>query len=166
MLLLFCQLLFFFFLLMFDVLLYYGFTYSKGAGKVSKRPKMITPIRLLLHPGITLEQLDRQLAFQKLHQFGYRYTRWNRKYKVNMINLHTHFMNLPFLPFTQKPYIFFNQGLNLTSQYTESIFWHPYNVIITCINNMRKLFFLPILQIQAKPKENYLRQKQCILKLN
>ena len=139
MLLFFCQLLFF--LLMLDVSLYYVFIYSNRADEITTSPK-IAPIRLLLHLGITLEQLDRQLTFQYPHQFGYGYPRWNRQYKVNVINLNTHFMNLTFLPRAQKPYIFFNHGFHLASQYLKSVFRHPYNVIITLIYNMRKLFIL------------------------
>ncbi len=139
MLLFFCQLLFF--LLMLDISLYYVYINDHCADKVSTGPKMIAPIRLLFHLGVSFEQFDRQLTFQYPHQFVYRYPRWNRHYKVDMINLNTHFMNLTILPRAQKPYIFFDKSFHLASQYPKSVFRHPYNVVITFIYNMRKFFY-------------------------
>jgi len=149
MLLFFCQ--FLFLLLMLDVSLYYILIYAHSADKITTRPKMITPIRLLLHLGIGFEQLDRKFTFQYSHQFGYGYPRWNRQYNVNMINLYAHFMNIAFFPLAQKPYIVFNQGFHLTSQYPKSVFGHPYYVVITFINNMRKLFILTHITNIGKP---------------
>lgn len=143
---------FFFFLLMLDVSLYYFFIYSYCTYKVSPSPEMITPIRLLLHLGIGLEQLYSKLSFQYPHQFRYGYPGWYRHQKVNVVNLNTQLLNLTFLPFTQHLYVFLHKRFNLSCQYPKSILGKPNNVVITFIYNMRELLILTHITNIGKPK--------------
>ena len=132
----------FFFLLMLYISLYDIFIYSHRANKISTRPEMITPVRLLFHLRVTFKQLDCQFAFQYSHHLRNRYLGWNRQHKMNVVILNTHFENLTFLPFTQLSYILFYQHLDLSSQYPKPIFGHPNNMIITLIYNMRQFLVL------------------------
>lgn len=149
MLLIFCK--FFFFLLILDVSLYYVFINSNCADKVSARPEMITPIRLLFHLGVTLEQLYCKFPFQYPHQFRYGYPWRNRNYQMNVINLNAQLLNLTFLPFTQHLYVFLHKRFNLSCQYPKSILGNPNNVVITFIYNMRKLLILTHITNIGKP---------------
>jgi len=137
MLLFLCNLLFI--LLILHVLPYHIFVYSNCAYKISSRPEMITPIRLLFHLWIAFEQLDSKLPFQYSHQVGNTYLWRYGNNNMDMVYLNAHLLYLTILPFTKHFNIFFKQCFNFSSQNTKSIFWNPYNVIITFIDNMRKL---------------------------
>ena len=133
---------FLFFLLMLHVSFYYLFIYSNGADKIATRPEMIAPVWLFFHLGVALEQLYRQFAFQDSHHLRNRHLGRNRQYKMNVVNLNTHFLNLTFFPFTQQSYILFDQLLDFSCQDPKPIFRNPYNVIFTLIDNMRQFFVL------------------------
>jgi len=134
--------LFLFLLLMLDISFDYVFIYSYGANKISSRPKMIAPVWLLFQLGICFKQLYGQFAFQYSHHLRNRYFRWNRHHKMDVVDLHTHFLNLTLFPFTQHSKIRLQKQLDLSRQYPKSIFGDPYNVVITFIDNMRQLLVL------------------------
>ena len=128
--------------LVLHVSLYYVFVDSNRTDKVSTSPEMISPVRLLFHLWVALEKLYRQLALQYPHQLRNRNLRWNRQDKMNVVLLYAHFFNLTFLPFTQQLYIFFQKSLDFSLKDPKSIFWHPYNMVLTLVNNMRQFFIL------------------------
>jgi len=103
---------------------------------------MISPIRFLLQLWITLEHFDRYFTFQRSKQNRHGYLGWDRNYKMNVIYLNIQFLYLTPFPFTQHPYITFNQSLDLTCQYAKPIFRNPYYMIITFVNYMRQLFII------------------------
>jgi len=127
-------------LLILHVSLYHIFVYTNCAYKISPCPEMIAPIRLLFHLRIAFKQLDCKLPFQYSHQVRNRYLWRYGNNNMDMVYLNAHLMYLTILPFTQHFNIFLKQCFNFSSQNTKSIFRNPYNVIITFIDNMRKLF--------------------------
>ena len=137
MLLFLCNLLFL--LLILHISLYHFFVYNNCAYIIPLCPEMISPIRLLFHFRVAFEHLDSKLPFQYAHQIRNRYLRRNGYNNMDVVYLYAHLLYLTVLPFTQHFNIFLNQYFYLSSQYTKSIFRNPYNVIITFIDNMRKL---------------------------
>ncbi len=134
-----------FLLLMLDISFDNVFIYSNSANsanKISSRPEMIAPVRLLFHLRVALEQLYCQLTFQYSHHLRNRYLWRNRYDKMNVVILDTHFLNFTFFPFTQHPYIFLYQLLDFPIQNSKPIFWHPNNMVVTLVNNMRQFLVL------------------------
>jgi len=132
----------FLFFLVLHVPFNYIFVDANGGDKIASRPEMIAPVRLLFHLRVALEQLYRQLTFQYPHHLRNRYLWRNRHDKMNMVILDTHFLNFTFFPFTQRPYIFFYQLLDFSSQDSKPIFWYPNNMVITLVNDMRQFLVL------------------------
>ena len=132
----------FLFFLVLHVPFYYFFVDSNGTDKIASSPEMISPVWLLLHFPVALEQFYRKFTFQCPHQLRDRNPRWNRHNKVNVVILYTHFLNLAPFPLTQHLYIFFQKPLYFSFQDAKSIFWHPYNMVLTLVNNMRQFFVL------------------------
>jgi len=118
--------------------LYRCFIYAYRTNKITTRPEMIPPVRLLFQLRITPKQLDSQLALQNTHQSRNRYLRGYRQNNMYMIKLYAQLLNIAPFPLAQHTNIFLNKFLDLTSQYSESILRNPDNVIITLIYNMRQ----------------------------
>jgi hypothetical protein len=137
-----CFYLFLFLFLMLYVSFYDLFVDSNRADKIATSPKMITPVWLLLHFRVALEQLYCKLALQDTHHLRNRNLGRYRQYKMDVVILNTHLFKLTMFPVTQHPDVRFYQLLDLPSQNPKSIFGNPYNVIITLINNMRQLLVL------------------------
>jgi hypothetical protein len=140
MLLLFCTL--FLFFLVLHVPFYYVFVDSNRADKIASGPKMIPQVRFLLHLWVALKQFYSQLTFQNTHHLGNRYLRWNRQDKMNVVLLNAHFLNLTFFPFTQRLYIFFQKSFDFSFQDSKPVFWHPNNMVLTLVNDMRQFLVL------------------------
>lgn len=129
----------FLFFLILHVSLDYLFVNSNRGNKVATCPKVIAPIRLLLHLWVTFEQFDRKLSFQGSHQLRDAYFRGHRNQNMDMILLNTYLLNIAMLPFTKHAYIFFKRGFDLSFQKSKPILGYPNNLIITFIDNMRQL---------------------------
>ena len=132
----------FLFFLVLHVPLYYFFVDSNGADKIASRPKMISPVRFLLHLWLAFEQFYRKFTFHYPHHIRNRNLRWNRYNKMNVVILYTHFLNFTFFPFTQHLYIFFYQLFDFSFQDSKPVFRHPYNVILALVNDMRQFLVL------------------------
>jgi hypothetical protein len=133
---------FFLFFLVLHIPLYHVFVDSNRADKIPSSPEMIPPVWFLFHFWVALKQFYSQLSFQNTHHLRNRNLRWNRQDKMNMVFLNAHLLNFTFLPFTQQLYIFFYKLFDFSFKDTKPVFWYPYNMVLTLVNNMRQFLIL------------------------
>lgn len=123
-------------LLVLHISLYFLFIQPECAYTIPSRPKMVTPIWLLLHIRIPLKHLDRRFPLQHPHHFRYRILRRDHHDYMHVILLNIQRLQLQIFPLAQHPYACLYKLHFLLQHHSIPILRTPYNVIFATVDSM------------------------------
>jgi hypothetical protein len=119
----------------FHIFFYLVLIQTNGTYTVSLGPEMSSPVPLLQFI-VHVKYLDGTLAIQKPYYLRYGILWRNRNHQMYVVLLYIALQYLNLFPFAQLLYYFPNGPPELATQYLESIFWTPYDMVLTLPHRM------------------------------